>query len=156
MLECATVLSRTPHTRIQFVVDIPTTARIEGATPIAFRLTDGKLLLFPVMHLGGIKLVRFPVPDGDTPTQEQMVAILGVIRDALLGGAMVYVHCLAGYGRTGTVAWSWLVSQGRTPTEAMETIAKNRAYDRELAAKESPGFLQQQELNRRFVARKEV
>ena len=105
---------------------------------------------------GGIKLVRFPVPDGDTPTQEQMVAILGVIRDALLGGAMVYVHCLAGYGRTGTVAWSWLVSQGRTPTEAMETIAKNRAYDRELAAKESPGFLQQQELNRRFVARKEV
>jgi protein tyrosine phosphatase len=73
-----------------------------------------------------IDVFRFPVPDGETPSIEQMVSIIDKINAALRENKMVFVHCLAGYGRTGTVAWSWLIDKGMSSSEAMVAIKKIR------------------------------
>ena len=51
---------------------------------------------------------HFPIYDRDIPeSRKQMTEILDVIDAALDKGKRVYIHCLAGIGRTGTVAGCW-------------------------------------------------
>ena len=52
-----------------------------------------------------------------------MAAILDAVDDALSAGRGVYVHCLGGIGRTGTVVGCWLVRHGLTGEEALDQIA---------------------------------
>ncbi len=69
---------------------------------------------------------RFPIPDMDVPLPSQMVRILDTIDTALAEGQVVYVHCMGGIGRTGTVIGCFLVRHGQTGTEALQTIAQLR------------------------------
>ncbi|MBI4172846.1 MAG: dual specificity protein phosphatase family protein [Actinobacteria bacterium] len=74
----------------------------------------------------GARHVRFPIPDHGVPSEEQMAALLDAL-DAALGETRgVYVHCLAGAGRTGTVIGCWLVRHGLTGDEALVAIAERR------------------------------
>ncbi len=67
---------------------------------------------------------HFPIYDRDIPeNRTQMTEILDVIDAALEKGKKIYVHCLAGIGRTGTVVGCWMVRHGRTGKEALEQIA---------------------------------
>lgn len=50
----------------------------------------------------------FPIPDGEAPPVDQMLRILDAIDRALDQGLTVYVSCIAGRGRTGTVVGCWL------------------------------------------------
>jgi hypothetical protein len=59
-----------------------------------------------------IECVRLPIRDHDVPSNEHMRSILDTIDGAHLAGRTVYVHCLAGKGRTGTVVGCWLVRHG--------------------------------------------
>lgn len=71
--------------------------------------------------------VRHPIVDGSVPRSPgQMVAVLDAIDDALGQGKTVYVHCLGGLGRTGTVIGCWLVRHGRTGDAALAQIAQWR------------------------------
>jgi hypothetical protein len=83
---------------------------------------------------------RHAVRDMDVPTPEGMRAILDRIGHASRDHA-VYVHCLGGIGRTGTVVCCWLVEKGRTGDEALDDIVELRvgSYKRRRASPEMPG-----------------
>jgi hypothetical protein len=51
---------------------------------------------------------EFPLRDGTVPRRPMMRAILDAIDQELTRGRKVFLHCLAGRGRTGTVVGCWL------------------------------------------------
>jgi len=59
-----------------------------------------------------IQFERLPIRDVDVPTVAQMQRILDTIDDANAAGQAVYVHCLGGKGRTGTVVGCYLARHG--------------------------------------------
>jgi hypothetical protein len=70
---------------------------------------------------------RFPIPDYAAPETSQMVAILNAIDAALQAGRVVYVHCYAGIGRTGTVVGCYLARHGLTGKPALDKIRELRS-----------------------------
>ncbi|MCC7438961.1 MAG: dual specificity protein phosphatase family protein [Armatimonadetes bacterium] len=56
---------------------------------------------------------RMPIPDFSVPSPEQMSAILTQIDTAIAASRPLYLHCLGGKGRTGTVVGCWLVRHGK-------------------------------------------
>lgn len=69
-----------------------------------------------------------PTPDDDAPTIEQLRTGVSFIREALAAETGVYIHCAQGVGRAPTMAAAYLVSEGRSPREAMETIRAVRPF----------------------------
>jgi hypothetical protein len=69
---------------------------------------------------------RLPIPDMDTPTTERMREIQQTIAAALEAGRTVYVHCLGGIGRTGTVLGCYLVEHEVSVAEALAEIQRRR------------------------------
>jgi hypothetical protein len=66
---------------------------------------------------------RFPIVDRCTPTSDKLMReILDEVARAIEAGHLVYVHCLGGVGRTGTVVGCWFVEQGLSGSKALETI----------------------------------
>jgi len=66
-----------------------------------------------------VSFIRFPVPDLGTPTVEIMQAILDDIDRAIDERRPVFVHCLAGIGRTGTVVGCYLIRQGMADSDTV-------------------------------------
>ena len=65
----------------------------------------------------GVELVRIPIRDGQTPTTTQVEQFFVRSRT---GDGIVFVHCGAGVGRTGTVVGAHLVRTGSaTPGDAL-------------------------------------
>ena len=52
---------------------------------------------------------RRPIRDASTPTVEAMTEILDAIDATVESGKVVYLHCMAGLGRTGVVVGCYLV-----------------------------------------------
>ena len=73
---------------------------------------------------GGTVRLNFPIADFDVPTVSQMQAILQTIQSVVNQGGRVYLHCRAGIGRTGTVAATWLVSQGIEGDAALTLLSQ--------------------------------
>jgi protein-tyrosine phosphatase len=73
-----------------------------------------------------VKYLRWPIPDMTPPDAEAMVQGLNVLDAALNAGEVLYVHCMAGMGRTGAVVGCWLVRGGMTGDEALDEIARLR------------------------------
>ena len=69
---------------------------------------------------------RRPIRDASTPSVEAMTEILDAIDAAVEAGKGVYLHCMAGLGRTGMVVGCYLVLHGRSGEEALEEIARLR------------------------------
>lgn len=69
-----------------------------------------------------ISYARFPIPDGRAPAPALMKEIIAAIADAHAAERVTYVHCWGGIGRTGTVAACWLVEQGYSSDEALDTV----------------------------------
>jgi protein-tyrosine phosphatase len=59
-----------------------------------------------------VRVERFPIVDRSVPTVEEMELILRRIQKELEAGGVVYVHCLGGIGRTGTVIGCYFAGQG--------------------------------------------
>jgi protein-tyrosine phosphatase len=70
--------------------------------------------------------LSFPIGDFSIPTVEGMKAVLDAIDHALESGRVVYVHCWAGIGRTGTTVGCYLVRHGMSGEEALQRIAALR------------------------------
>lgn len=73
-----------------------------------------------------IERLNFPILDYDVPTPEQMKDILDVIDEKLAAGERVYVHCIGGRGRTGTVVGCYLVRHGASGERALAMIENLR------------------------------
>jgi hypothetical protein len=101
--------------------------RFEAAGILLFLDLTQPFELPPYEHLlGGARHERRPIPDFGTTTTEAYAATLDAIDGSLDAGAPVYLHCLGGRGRTGTVVGCWLVRHGLTGGEALARIAELR------------------------------
>ena len=69
---------------------------------------------------------EFAIPDRTCPSRETMTRILDRIDELLAAGEVVYVHCLAGIGRTGTVVGCYLVRHGTDGVTALATVERLR------------------------------
>ena len=69
----------------------------------------GKALLPYAQLIGDAQHVRFGIPDTDTPKSPEFTkVVLDAIDRHIAEGRTVYVHCLGGVGRTGTIVGCWL------------------------------------------------
>lgn len=65
----------------------------------------------------GIREVELPIVDGTLPSRAQVARFLEVVRSS---PGLVFLHCRAGVGRTGTLAAAYLVATGQAdPGEAL-------------------------------------
>jgi hypothetical protein len=76
----------------------------------------------------GVGYRRLPIPTMDTPTTERMSEIQQTIEAALEAGRTVYVHCLGGLGRTGTVLGCYLVEHEVSVAEALAEIQRRQRW----------------------------
>jgi hypothetical protein len=74
---------------------------------------------------------RLPIPDMDVPTTERMLEIQQTIEAALESGRTVYVHCVGGLGRTGTVLGCYLVEHEVSVAEALAEIQRRRRWTKD-------------------------
>lgn len=87
-------------------------------------------------HNVKVEHVRMPIKDMGVPTEDEMAAILDRIDQALIDNLAVYVHCMAGIGRTGMVIGCHLVRHGIPADQAiacMNELRKHMPYGKYLS-----------------------
>lgn len=60
----------------------------------------------------GIEELYLPTTDHFEPSQDDLLSALSFIKRHEAQGKSVYVHCRAGHGRSGAVAYAWLLLRG--------------------------------------------
>ena len=114
--------------------------------------TDQRLIPYDadVSHQAVIE--RHPVPDLSTPTIDETVAVLDCIDRHMDSGRTVYVHCLAGVGRTGVMIGCWLVRPGLAgPADVLAMIGQLRHGDIGAGDRTSPQTTDQRELVEKWM-----
>ena len=103
----------------------------------------------------GVEYLRKPIRDHGLPEKaEHMAEILDCIHDSLQSGRMVYVHCHAGIGRTGTVVGCFLVERGLEGEKALDHL--NRLFQQSERSKSwdwVPETQEQSVFVKRWIAR---
>ncbi|CAN8073819.1 unnamed protein product [Agarophyton chilense] len=90
----------------------------------------------------GLSMCNIPVEDFSTPSFEQVHAFCSVVQKTIQNRGVVFAHCKAGIGRTGTFVACWRIANG----EDVE-----RALGRERLYCEGGGGLKQETFVRDFA-----
>lgn len=77
----------------------------------------------PHLSTRGIAQEHMYVPNFCAPSVSHVEHVLAILNDP---NQVVAIHCLAGLGRTGTMAACYLVSQGMTAQQAMDHVRQCR------------------------------
>lgn len=65
---------------------------------------------------------RYPIGDYQVPSPTQMEKIIQAIDEVLSASKKLYLHCLGGVGRTGTVVGCYLVHKGLSGEDALRQL----------------------------------
>ena len=74
----------------------------------------------------GVRFVQLPTSDFGIPERNAALAVARELRDELLAGKGVAIHCRAGIGRSSLLAAVVLRLEGVRPAEAWATIGRAR------------------------------
>jgi hypothetical protein len=96
--------------------------RAAGITSFVDLTEEGEMPAYRPLLMGWAGHSRMSIPDFDVVPEEEMRRILDLIDRQLFKGETVYVHCLGGQGRTGTVVGCYLVRHGMSGREALERV----------------------------------
>jgi hypothetical protein len=103
----------------------------------------------PAYATGSAQRLSHPIVDFGVPTSPGMRTTLQAAEAALEAGGVLYLHCKAGIGRTGTVAACLLVDHGYTPSEALALLQRKwQSAGQRAFASETP----ETDAQRRFIA----
>lgn len=80
----------------------------------------------PELTQAGVHALHLPVNDFTAPNPQQLLEAMDFIDRNQASGFGVYVHCLMGMGRTGTVLAAYLTRAGYTPEVAIQRIRELR------------------------------
>ena len=102
----------------------------------------------PYAHLlpAGATHARFPIQDLSVPqSPAHMTAILDAIDHALQRGDIIYIHCYAGVGRTGTTVGCYLARHGNPGESALTALSDLWRHCATSAHRQSPETPHQRE-----------
>lgn len=88
-------------------------------------LSERPLEASPVAEFG-FDVAHIPLRDRRAPEQGLIDVFVRYVRRTVAAGTPVVVHCLGGYGRTGTMLACHLVHRGRTAEEALTEVRGKR------------------------------
>jgi len=91
----------------------------------------------PLVEEFGIENHHIPIADFTAPSREQVEEFVNIVRSARSENRKVVVHCHAGMGRTGTMVACYLVSVGRSSSDAIAEVRRIRPGSIETYAQES-------------------
>jgi protein-tyrosine phosphatase len=101
--------------------------------------------LVPAAESRGLTVHRLPIPDGGVlPSTHSVRALVTTIANHARAGRSIAIHCRGGLGRAGTIAGCFLVDQGMTPDQAIDTLHEVRSHN-------SPETPQQEAFIARFL-----
>ncbi len=75
-----------------------------------------------------VNYLRFEIRDVSVPPLWKMEAIIAAIEIAIANDEAVYVHCLGGIGRTGTVLGCYAIHSGASAEQVLPELAELRRH----------------------------
>jgi ADP-ribosyl-[dinitrogen reductase] hydrolase len=79
-----------------------------------------------VVQENGYIFYHFPIKDCDIPKETELIALIKILRNHLMNGYQILIHCREGLGRAGTICACCLVSLGYHYQSAISMIRQSR------------------------------